>query len=601
MGSGSLDVSELVNLESLEDVWQFQLDLYETKGYNCNYLIITNPYDTDDSLDPSVKWPYLSLASAPLAAYRNALILTGDYTVDKTKIDTIEKAVEKDDTLYGEIKPAFELVKANSYDMIKFLMDNGHDPDFLAVVGGPYEVPNYFYDIHVDYKFPTNKPQCTHYPSSIGAYATVTETVDNTKYVKEDLASGRIIATSILDATNLLMKTFFYQEYLPGGDYRNIAPNNWEKNACIVDGHRLNQPESYPYNLIWDPADPYHPSNWVENEFNNASLDTSYYLVRNESDPYDMNKTIFEIMDITTGSAYVEFLPHGGSTYLRIEIGVDPITGEAKSTNLNSKDVRELDFKAPTITYTTCCKGATPYMLDEGFEITDFMMPAFIHAGCVAYIATPEIQSTCFWTEAPYGVSTEQNYLTWRNLFSDNVPIGKALLEAKWTAHNNWQNKVTGFDPTHEVDCISYNLFGDPALEPYKPKIPYETTKSFDIAVKYDAPGTSGTFNPTITVTDLESGQAITDATITTVFNEKTVTGGNPELSAPSSDGSYEMKVTISKDGYEQLQANYWVYVKKTESEDDNGVIPGFEAGLVLIGAITVIFILRRSRLKYSR
>jgi hypothetical protein len=396
------------------------------------------------------------------------------------------------------------------------------------------------------------------------------------------------------------MKTFFYQEYLPGGDYRNVAPNNWEKTASIIDGHRLNQPENYPYNLIWHISDPYHPSNWVENEFNNASLDTTYYLVRNESDPFDTNKTIFEAMDICTDSAYLEFLPHGGSTYLRIEIGVDPATGEAKSTNYYSKDVRDLYFEAPTITYTTCCKGATPFMLDEGFEITDFMVPAFIHAGCVAYIATPEIQSTCFWTEAPYGVSTEQNYLTWRNLFSDNLPIGKALLEAKWTARNNWQNKVDGDDPTHEVDCISYNLFGDPALEPYKPKIPYESKKQLDIVVQYEDPESDSDFKPTITIKDLNTGQVITDADIKSEFNEKIGSGVGPELNTPELDGSYEMKITVNKEGYEQLDAKYWVHISKSDSDDD-GVIPGFEIGLLLIGIICLLLITNRYRFRSGR
>ena len=50
---------------------------------------------TDDDLNPNIKWPYLSLASAPLAAYRNAIVLTGDYTTDKSKIEAIEKAVKE--------------------------------------------------------------------------------------------------------------------------------------------------------------------------------------------------------------------------------------------------------------------------------------------------------------------------------------------------------------------------------------------------------------------------------------------------------------------------------------------------------------------------
>ncbi len=596
IGEGAPQVDEIIKLETREKVWQFQLELFDTKGEVCNYIIITNPHDTDDDLDSNIKWPYLSLASAPLAAYRNAIVLTGDYTTDKIKIDEIEKAVSKNDALYNELKPSFEQVKRDSYELEKFLMDNGHAPEFLTVVGGPYEVPNYFYDIHVDYKFPINTPQCTHYPSSIGAYGILKETISADKYEQEDLATGRIIASDIYDATNLLMKTFFYQEFLPGGGYYSSMPVKWEQTASIVDGHRLNQPENYPNNLIWEPIVPYHPSNWVENEFNNASLDTTYYLVRNESDPYDTNRTIFEIMEIATGSSYVQFLPHGGSTYLRIEIGIDPITGEAKSVNLNSDDVRNLNFKAPTIVYTTCCKGATPFMLDEGFKITDFMVPAFIHAGCVAYIATPEIQSTCFWTEAPYGVATEQNYLTWRNLLTENIPIGKALKDAKWSARENWQGKTTEFDPTHDVDCISYNLYGDPALEPYKPKIPFKTEKQFDITIDYDELEPGKSFEVTISVKDLESQQSITDASITTKFQDESISGAKAKLSAPKDKGSYQLEITLSKDGYQQSTAQYWVNVKKSDEKDTT---PNFEAACFILA--TVISVLALSKIQTRR
>ena len=522
-----------------------------------------------------------------MAAYRKAIVLTGDYTADKSKIEGIEKAVTKDDALYNELKPSFEQVKSDSYELEKFLMDNGHTPEFLTVVGGPYEVPNYFYDIHVDYKFPINKPQCTHYPSSIGAYGILKETITADKYEQEDLATGRIIASEIFDATNLLMNTFFYQDFLPGGGYYSSMPIKWEQTASIVDGHRLNQPENYPNNLIWDPEIPYHPSLFVENEFNNASLDTTYYLVRNESDPYDTNRTIFEIMETATGSSYVQFLPHGGSTYLRIEIGIDPITGEAKSTNLNSNDVRDLNFKAPTVVYTTCCKGATPFMLDDGFETTDFMVTAFIHAGCVAYIATPEIQSTCFWTEAPYGGATEQTYLTWRNLLNENIPIGEALKDAKWSARENWQGKETGHDPTHDVDCISYNLYGDPALEPYKPNIPFKTENQFDITIDYDEPESGKSFEVTISLKDLGSQQSITDATITTKFQDESISGEKAKLSAPKDKGSYQLEITVSKDGYHQSTATYWINVKKSEEKDTT---PGFEAaGFILVAFISVL------------
>ena len=68
-----------------------------------------------------------------------------------------------------------------------------------------------------------------------------------------------------------------------------------------------------------------------------------------------------------------------------------------------------------------------------------FISSSFIQAGAVAYIATPEIQSTCFWKQAPYGTATDQAIEFWENLYSGNVPIGKALRDAKWKAYNTWQ------------------------------------------------------------------------------------------------------------------------------------------------------------------
>jgi hypothetical protein len=590
MGTSEPETEEVIRFESREELWRFQLELFDTKGQVCNYVILTNPSDTDDSGNDDIKWPHLSLAAAPLAAFRKAIVQTGDWTTPRSIIEGLETAIEKDNTLYNEARTYFDDVKQDSYAVEKFLMDHGHNPEYLAVVGGPYAVPNYFYDILVNYMFPSNNPQKTVYPSSIGAYAVVQQTVDIDKYNREDLAAGRIMTTSIFDATKLLTKTFFLRDFLPGGKYHSTAPIGWQNRASIVDGHRLNQPE--PNNLIWDPGVPYHPANYVKEAFKNASLDTAYYLPRNESDPYDTNKTILEIMNTVTDSSFLQVLPHGGKTSLRIEIGVEPVSGQLKSTYLTGEDVRNLNFPAPTIVYTGCCKGATSFMLDKDLNITEFVTPAFIHAGCVAYIATPEIQSTCFWREAPFGVSTQQTICTWEKLLSSSLPLGKALRDAKWEARawamDQWpaENDING---TFDVDGIIYDLYGDPALEPFKPDVPFDTKEDMDIIVSYTYPEAGKLLKISVNLTSFESGEDLTGSLISIKFDGESASSQSTTFTVPNKEGDYIINVSASKEGYHDVNSKYTIHVVGVDADEEDEKMTII---LILIIAVMIFIII---------
>jgi len=599
LGSEKPQLDEVIVLDSIKEVWQFQLELFDTKGQECDYVIMTNPHDTDDSLDHNIKWPYLSLAAAPLAAYRKAIVQTGDWTAPKDKIEDVELSIEKDDALYNDVKPYFGKVKEDSYEVEKFMSDCGHTPEFLCVAGGPYAVPNYFYDIHVSYRYPTGNPQRTVYPASLAAYAILQQTVSNTQYTKEDLAAGRIMTSSLLDASKQLMKTFFYREYLPGGAYDSMAPNGWQNTSSIVDGHRLNQPE--PDNLLWDPAIPYHPASFVLEAFDDAGFVTQCHLPRNESDPYDTNMTMAQIMDTVTDSSLLQMLPHGGSSSLRIEIGIEPITGEGKSTFLTANDVRELDFSAPTICYTGCCKGANPFMLDEGFNTTSFMATAFVHAGCVAFIGTPEIQSTCFWREAPYGVSTQQNIFFWENLLNSNTPIGTALKDAKWEgrewAMEQWpeENAING---TFEIDCLVYFLFGDPAFEPHKTNVSFDSKKDMDIDVSYGEVKAGKKIDVDVGVSSLTTGQDLEGAQIFITFDGGVKSGSSNSFSVPEGEGEYVLEVGVQKAGYNDITARYIIQVKSTEGEVDTTLLLAVLLIIIIIAAIAVILLRLRGKSK---
>jgi hypothetical protein len=53
------NVEQNIELRTREDVWNFQMDLFDTKGQRCDYIVVTNPYDITD--DPNIKWKFMSL------------------------------------------------------------------------------------------------------------------------------------------------------------------------------------------------------------------------------------------------------------------------------------------------------------------------------------------------------------------------------------------------------------------------------------------------------------------------------------------------------------------------------------------------------------
>ncbi|UCF09008.1 MAG: hypothetical protein JSW28_04805, partial [Thermoplasmata archaeon] len=309
LGAGEPEVEEVVSLISKEDVWRFQLELFDTKGQVCNYVIMTNPKDTDDTLNANIEYPYMSMAAAPLAAFRKALVQTGDYTGDKEKLDQIHKRTFKDDELYLQVTPYFEQVKTDSYEAVKYLLDRGHSPEFIALVGGPFALPDFYYDIHTQYLYWSQE---VHYVPSHSPYASLKETVSSNLTVKEDLGAGRIVGHSILDATNQLARTFFYRDYLPGGLYSNLGLSGWEGKAVVVDGHRLNQPRNGgPPHTSCD--EPFHPAGDVKAAFETNNFSASYITPKNKTDPYDSNPGKSEILNTIQNQSMIQFIAHGGS------------------------------------------------------------------------------------------------------------------------------------------------------------------------------------------------------------------------------------------------------------------------------------------------
>jgi hypothetical protein len=402
--------------------------------------------------------PYLSLASAPLAAYRNALVLTGDYTANRTAIDKIASAGKAYNDIYSEIKPSFEKVKKESYHAENFLVESGHDPKFLGLVGGGYSLPDYIFDFHITYFYWSAKSD---YLFSPAPYGDIDNRLDYTEYPQQELEVGRIVGHSILDATMQLTKTFFYEDFLSNGKYRTLNPRGWERKASVIEGHRVNQPNSGGPPGSTD--EPYPPAGEVNDIFSTAGYETTYYLPRNVTESSDNNMAINEIFNNALNSSMILINAHGGNPGKQalIEIGLDTEM-DTEYTFVIDGDEMGTKSIAPAIVYLIGCDTGS---IAFDFEKNEYLTLSFIHAGAVAYLAPETFQTVCFWDKAPFGPEASQTIYFFQNLLNQDISIGEALTEAKWKAYKEWENESSSED---DVGPCTLKLYGDPAFKPYK-------------------------------------------------------------------------------------------------------------------------------------
>jgi hypothetical protein len=584
VGEYEPNVEETIKLESKEDVWKFQVELFDTKGKICNYIVVTNPNDT--AFDDNIKWKSLSLASAPLASYRGALVQTNYYTGDREKIAAVASANKALDDTYEDIKPSFHKVKNDTYDAAEFLLENEHNPEFLALVGGTYALPDYFFDYHESYLYWSASLD---YVASSSPYGNLTYNLSYITYPKEDIAVGRIIGHSLLDTTIQLMRTFSYRKFLPGGEYAEFAPESWERNSSVIEGHRINQPNFGGPSVSCDV--PYIPAGDVDEVFSQAGYNETYYLPRNISVRGDDNMPIGEILDRSLSSSSMVLInAHGGvaGEQALLEIGIDPVLEKEYLFILDEEEAQKRKLP-PSVVYVIGCEtGATSIDI----SMDSYLSLGFIHSGAVAYIAPDTFQTICFWDKAPDGPEATQTIYFFQNLLNENIPIGKAISDAKWKAYLEWENDTTAKD---DIAGVTVHLYGDPAFEPFKPNVSYVDKKQFDIISSYEGLVDYGSsFDFSVSISDFVSDAEIKDAEVTITFEESSVSGYSASFTAPDKKGAYIVDVIVDKNGYEGIKARYRIYVPKSKGEFSP--YPLFGAGIAAVIVIAVIYAVKRSR-----
>jgi hypothetical protein len=495
IGSGDYDVG-IKRLISRQAIWDFYLELLAEEGRSCNYVIITNPKD----LEKDVLVPYLSLNSAILAAYRNGIVVTDDYSVEKGWLfqlgygmgdaGTGERGDDPDilpeeEELELQRKINERAIKIdNDIDKaVEFLQAREMRPEYLALVGCPAALPmlylknpiwyenaapeydngdeylatdSYYNDL--DIKLEINR-------NIAGDYICIGEPGNyqgsNYEFVREELytqelAVGRVVAWNLVDASALVVRSLEFNE-IP--EFASIVTSR----ACGAASEPLN-PDSPPrqQQVIFlrneIPAKVFRP------------VETSgTHLLARVAGEY-LTEIVGNFSPAMIAEAnFVVYNGHGypdGWYYWWAHI--DEMENSPES--IRTEDVRELSMK-PNIVFSASClcscldwpviwNGSLDERRYDELGMKMFFSLALIHAGSLAHLGNTELSWGSFIGVEGYG---DFDLATWyfEELLDRDLSIGRAQADSKERFIQEY-----GYDVFMQTCFLENVLYGEPAVNP---------------------------------------------------------------------------------------------------------------------------------------
>ncbi len=573
-------VEGVMSLGSREDVWRFQLQVYQSKGILCDYIVLTNPTDVDSSAE--LLYPGLSPAAGILAAQRKAIIVTNDYTVDVDALKAFGSGTSEDAANYAKAEPAWKLVRQDVMAAAVFMQDMDHEPSYLAIVGDGLAVPDYYLDYHVQWKY-WNASQ--HYAPSQGPYAILDPDWNWSIYQEEDIGVGRLVTSTFELLSNYLVRIGHYDRFLPGGAWSTAENEDIFDEALVIDGHRINQPD--PGGPPWSADVPWPPAGEMKTAALAGGFNTTYIVSRNASVYNDTNPTTTTMLEMSVNSSLVLVNVHGtspgGTLYYRIDKGkTDKDTGTFYT--IEADKIREHSFTIPTVVSVVGCNlGTHARWGDAG----DHLPVANLDMGAAAYVGNVARQSICYSEKAPYGPCAATQVYTWQNITSTPQPLGPAYAAAKWEGYETFRN-----DSSDQEDSDPYvmQLFGDPAFVLNHPTKAYPGTKTPELDLQVTTTG--GKVKAVVTTTDPTSGGSLTPTVQMKLGDGETRDGTTVEFDHPKTDSLLEVTVVIN--GFADLVALLGIEGKGDSQDTDDDVAPG----LVLTAAcVLVAVVISRLRL----
>lgn len=480
----------LKQMEGINAIWEMYMEILDQNSKACDYIVVTNPYDIDYD-NSNLYLPGLSLASGVLAAGHNALIVTGDYTINLTWIQQLgyglgdagsgERGADED-TITDEEELALQKSINNrareideDIDMaVEFLRSYEHTAKFVGLVGGPAALPMLYLKSPIWYEEVDQDEWGEEYVATDTYYGDTDiklkseEELDknyNYEYNSEDLydqemAVGRIVAQNLRDASALVLRSLAYWEH-EFDSPEILEINHWSRQALIVtslmtgDSDNMaaqHQREVFADNLM--KTNEYDPTRI-------AATSGSMWLDDVKEKMEKVNGIIYD------GHGYPD-----GWYHMWTSTGDE----DADWDVIGAEDINELTLHAIPVFGACCLSSALDWPAvgaggsnEEEMTPDNCMSLAFIHAGAICYIgATEESWGSFFgglidedldaWGYGDFDLPT----MFWQYLLEYNMEIGWALNEAKDLFLNEiWTDQAS--KPFAYLCMLETVLYGDPA------------------------------------------------------------------------------------------------------------------------------------------
>ncbi len=487
----------LKKLSTHEEVWDFYIQTLTDRGEECEYIVITNPNDIYYN-DTRYFIPGLSASSSILSSERNAIVVTGDYTVNLTWIQELgygtaeagagERGSDDDRTTDEDEVELQKLVNAKAIavdqavdDAYDYLARQGSTAKYLGIVGGPSAVPMlylkspiWFEGVDQDEKGEEYLATDTYYGDlDIKLVASnLTEGIEtnydhtNDRLYTQELAVGRVIAPDLLDATSLITRTVGYWDHEYEPEQLLNLDSHWSRRTVILNslmcGNSDNMAARHQQEVFAE-----HMMITEEYTPDRAAATTDLWMLDMKKQMQKVNAIVYDGHGYPDGWYYLWTSTHDN---------------KEDWDRLGAEDVCDLNLH-PTPVFGACCLSSAldwPTVWD-GSENENVMAPekvialAFIRGGSIGYIGATEESWGSFvggladgdpdsWGYGDFDVPT----MFWSHLLGEDITVGMALNKAKIDFYAEiWQGETSR--PFARLCIMETVLYGDPAALPYHP------------------------------------------------------------------------------------------------------------------------------------
>ena len=431
---GSKGYGKTITFQDTESVEDIVLELLMNKFGGVNYITLTNPYD----LDLLYALPGISALAPYLTASHQGIICSAMEQPIPQGVNFREEAdaFKANETTYRvkeKLSSMFDTMREH-----EVFEDYLEDSPYLAIMGSAYSIPFYYTYLvpkgimaapYQEINDPALVPTDDIYSDIDGDFST------------HELAIGRPIGINLEDASGLIARAMFYQEYMAQWEAESpvsqLIGAEWRDSAFIHCGDDWNG-----YVLISSPA-------YVQNyEYLNTHGYTTYTTVAT-------GETVDEVTRFFQSSNLVFILAHGSQT------GFHMIDG------YSAADVKQWWIGPSTFIVTSCNVGNTD--CPNLTNIDNSIAFAIIRSGVAAFYGGMRYEYTGVYNpDSEYGMVTSGSprlsQIIIKRLTEEDVTSGLALRDSKVQYMNELQNNE-GMD----YDVAIKILYGDPTFNPYEP------------------------------------------------------------------------------------------------------------------------------------